>query len=174
MNRRLFLAGFAAGGAGALVPFRLSAGEAPRALNFYHTHTGETLAVEYFARGQLIPQALERIDYLLRDHRTGEMVEMDRGLLDILHGLQQTTGGQGRFEIISGYRSWKTNAMLASKSNGVAKKSLHMQGRALDVRLRGTDTNQLRAAARDLQLGGVGYYPTSDFIHVDTGRVRFW
>ena len=127
------------------------------------------------APGRELPtDALAEIEYFLRDHRTGQMAPMDTRLLDILHGLKRETGGQGRFEIISGYRSPKTNAMLASQSNGVAKRSLHMQGRALDVRLRGTDTDRLRSAARGLQLGGVGYYPASDFIHVDTGRVRFW
>ena len=174
INRRQFVAGFAAGSASALLPLSVSAGEAPRALNFYHTHTGETLAVEYFSQGAMVPDALLQIDHILRDHRSGEVVEMDRGLLDILHGLQQKTSGQGRFEIISGYRSPGTNAMLASKSSSVAKKSLHRHVRARDIRLRGYDTNQLRAAARDLQMGGVGYYPASDFIHGDTGRIRFW
>ena len=99
---------------------------------------------------------------------------MDPRLLDILHHLQQATGGKGPFEIISAFRSPQTNQMLRANGGGVARRSLHMEGKAMDIRLRGVDTRRLRQAALELQAGGVGYYPSSDFIHVDTGRVRSW
>jgi uncharacterized protein YcbK (DUF882 family) len=99
---------------------------------------------------------------------------MDRALLEMLYQLQQSTGVEGEFEIISAYRSPKTNTMLRSKSGGVAKRSLHMQGKAIDVRLCGCDLKTLRDSAITLQAGGVGYYPKSNFIHVDTGRFRYW
>ena len=99
---------------------------------------------------------------------------MDQRLFDLLHLLQQQVGSKGSYHVISGYRSPKTNAMLNSKSNGVAKRSLHMQGRAIDIRLPGVELKHLRQAALNLKAGGVGYYPKSNFIHVDTGRTRFW
>lgn len=168
---------FAGLGAGALalVPGAALANRSPsRVLNFYHTHTGEKLRVAYAEGGRHIPEALQEINLFLRDFRSGEAHRMDPRLLDILHHLQQSTGGRGPFEIISAYRSPQTNQMLRNKSNGVATRSLHMEGRAMDVRLRGVDTRRLRQAALELQAGGVGYYPSSDFIHVDTGRVRSW
>jgi uncharacterized protein YcbK (DUF882 family) len=138
-----------------------------------HTHTGEALTVTYFADGAYVPEALAQIDHLLRDFRTGEVSPIGTGLLDALHALAGVCGGE-TFEVISGYRSAATNAMLQNTSEGVATNSLHLQGRAVDVRLTGFDTAKLRDAAIALGRGGVGYYPASDFVHLDTGRVRRW
>ena len=151
-----------------------SASGASRRLAFYHTHTGKTLDIVYREGNDYLPDALDNIDSFLRDFRTGEVHPIDPLLLDQLHDIQQSLGEPGRYEIISAYRSPKTNNMLRGKSNGVAKRSLHMQGRALDIRLTDVPTGKLRAAALELQGGGVGYYPKSAFIHIDTGRVRRW
>jgi len=157
----------------ARTPLARAAFEAPRALDLLHTHTDEKLSVVYYDKGGYLPDALRAVDKLLRDFRTGESHPIDAQLLDILHALGTAAGG-GTFHIISGYRSPATNATLADKSAGVARNSLHMQGRAIDVRLGGRDTAQLRDAAIALSQGGVGYYPASDFVHLDTGRVRRW
>ncbi|MGI9344402.1 MAG: YcbK family protein [Gammaproteobacteria bacterium] len=145
-----------------------------RRLAFYHTHTGESLDVVYREGADYLPDALGNINRFLRDFRTGEAYPIDPELLDQLHDIQNLIGRAGQYEIISGYRSPKTNNMLRGKSNSVAKRSLHMQGRALDIRITDVPTADLRAAALELQSGGVGYYPKSKFIHVDTGRVRRW
>ena len=153
----------------------VSAGrQSGRALSFYHTHTGDKLTIDYHDGTDYLPQALTEINHYLRDFRTDESYPIDMGLLDILHELKTMTGHSGTFEVISGYRSPKTNASLRSKSGAVAKRSLHMQGKAIDVRLTGFDTRQLHKAAKKLAKGGVGYYQKSNFIHVDTGRVRYW
>ena len=173
-RRRLVLAGL---GAGALLmaPAAAFANRSrSRILSFYHTHTGEKLRVAYAEGGHHIPEALAEVNQFLRDFRSGEAHPMDPRLLDILHHLQQATGGKGPFEIISAFRSPQTNQMLRANGGGVARRSLHMEGKAMDIRLRGVDTRRLRQAALELQAGGVGYYPSSDFIHVDTGRVRSW
>lgn len=143
-------------------------------LSFYHCHTAETLAVTYREHGRLVPDALAAIAHLLRDFRTGDIHEIDTHLLDILSLLHEQTGRRGRYEIISGYRSPQTNEALRATSGGVAKKSLHMLGRAIDVRSTGIATKDLRAAALALARGGVGFYPESNFVHLDTGRVRSW
>ena len=145
-----------------------------RRLNFYHTHTGEKLAIDYHDGYTYIPDSLGEINQYLSDFRTGESHPIDPRLLDILHHLKKATDSNGIFEVISGYRSPKTNAKLHNKSNGVAKRSLHMQGKAIDIRLTGCDTQELHKTCRSLAKGGVGYYKKSDFIHVDTGRVRYW
>ena len=145
-----------------------------RSLSFRHLHTGEFLSVPYWENGRYDPHALSKIDNLLRDFRTGEKTSMDVGLLDFLHRLRTRLASDQPFEVISGYRSPLTNARLAAKGGGVAKRSYHMQGRAIDVRLPGRRLHDLRRAALNLHLGGVGYYGRSNFIHVDTGRVRFW
>ncbi|HSD41387.1 MAG TPA: DUF882 domain-containing protein [Burkholderiales bacterium] len=144
-----------------------------RAIVFHHTHTGERLQVVYYALGGYLADALGSVNRLLRDFRTGEQHPIDPRLLDTLSALRAACGG-GTFEIISGYRSPRTNAMLRRASTGVAQASLHTTGRAIDVRLVGTDTARLRDAAIALGHGGVGYYPESDFVHLDTGRVRTW
>jgi uncharacterized protein YcbK (DUF882 family) len=145
-----------------------------RELKFAHTHTGEKLAVEYFSGGHYVPDALKEINKLLRDFRTSEIHAMDPGLLDLLYGLNGVTESSKPFQVISGYRSPKTNAMLRSKSERVASSSLHMKGQAIDIRLADVPLAKLRTAAQSLRRGGVGYYPASDFVHVDTGRVRTW
>jgi len=156
------------------LPFSLPAwAAAPRSISLYHTHTSEHLSLVYFEGGRYVPDALASLNHLLRDFRRGDICEMDPVLFDQLAALNLACGS-GTFEVISGYRSPQTNAMLRSRSNGVAKGSLHLQGRAIDVRLSGRDTRKLRDAALAMQSGGVGYYATSDFVHLDTGRVRSW
>ena len=147
-----------------------------RDLSFYHTHTGKHLDVVYWQDGIYIESALEEINRLLSDFRTGDMVEMDPTLLDLIYDVRESLGSDGTYQIISAYRSPKTNAMLRgrSASSGVAKKSQHLLGKAIDVRLEGVTTAQLRDAAIRLQRGGVGYYEASDFVHMDTSRVRRW
>jgi len=145
-----------------------------RRLSFMHMHTGETLNVVYHDGESHVTDALAEIDHLLRDFRTGEIHAIDPGLLDILHGVQTLTQRNATFEIISGYRSSATNEMLAKKSRGVAKRSLHMQGRAVDIRMTGVDTRHVYEAAMQLARGGVGFYGRSNFIHLDTGNFRNW
>lgn len=173
-RRRQLLAGLALSLATPLLPATLQAASGPRHLALRNLHTGERLAVDYHDGIDYLPEARSRIDVLLRDHRAEEVYPIDPGLLDILHELSRIAGSQGRFEVISGYRSPKTNAGLRQRSNGVAKRSLHMQGRAIDIRLTGVATANLRDVAVSLGAGGVGYYARSDFIHVDTGRFRTW
>lgn len=145
-----------------------------RELAFYNLHTGENLKAEYWSEGGYIPDALAGIDHILRDFRTDEVLPMDPQLLDLLHSLRSTLGTNQPFQIISGYRSPKTNANLAANSGGVAKRSLHMQGKAIDIRIEGTPLKHVREAAIALQGGGVGYYPGSNFVHMDVGRIRTW
>jgi uncharacterized protein YcbK (DUF882 family) len=145
----------------------------PRALAFANLHTGERLEVAYRERGEYLPDALSSLDHLLRDHRSGEVHPIDPALFDLLFDVRQATGGSV-FEVISGYRSPGTNRMLRAQGGGVAAKSLHLVGKAIDVRLRGVETALLRRAALRLGRGGVGFYPGPDFVHLDTGRVRFW
>jgi uncharacterized protein YcbK (DUF882 family) len=158
----------AAGPARALTP------ERPRSLGLQHLHTGESLRTVYWADGKYQPESLREIDHLLRDHRSGSATSMDLGLLDLLYELQTTVGSRRSYEIVSGYRSPQTNEVLRRQDRGVARRSYHMKGMAVDLRLPGCELAVLRRAARDLHRGGVGYYPDSDFVHVDTGRVRFW
>ena len=185
LSRRRFLGlGAAAAGAAAvaLVPERAfaavpSAKRAERVLSLFHTHTGERLKIAYCCDGQYQPEALTQINHLLRDFRVDEVRPIDPKLLDLLHELGGTLESDAPFHVISGYRSPRTNSMLRDRGgdhSGVASKSLHMVGRAIDIRLPGVKLDHLRNAARSLQLGGVGYYPSSNFVHVDTGRVRFW
>ena len=132
------------------------------------------LDVAYHENGAYLPDALSELDFLLRDFRSGKVVPMDSVMLDFLHAAQQRLGSNGVYEIISACRSSDTNEMLRRRGGGVAKRSLHLQGRAIDVRLTDADTRDLRRAARELARGGVGYYAKSDFVHLDTGRVRWW
>jgi uncharacterized protein YcbK (DUF882 family) len=163
------LAGFAAfGRANAALAL-----EANR-LSFYHLHTAEKLSVTYREHGQLVPDALEAVNHLLRDFRTGQSHDIDVDLLDTLSVLHERAGRRGLFEIISGYRSPRTNAALRAGTTGVAEKSLHLKGRAIDVRSTGIGTADLRKAALELARGGVGYYPESNFVHLDTGAFRSW
>lgn len=176
LSRRSFLRGMASA-AGLLAASPVLAAAVPstqRTLAFHHTHTGERAEITYWRDGEYLAEELRSLDHLLRDHRTGESTRMDRDLLDMLYALQLGLGEPGEFEIISAYRSPKTNEMLRSKSGGVAKRSLHMQGKAIDIRLCGCELKRLRKTALSIKAGGVGYYPKSNFIHVDTGRVRYW
>jgi uncharacterized protein YcbK (DUF882 family) len=146
----------------------------PRRLGFYHTHTREKLDIIYFEDAGYRPDALDEISHLLRDFRSRETHPIDPKLLDILYALKVRTRSEAQFQIISGYRSPETNAMLRSSTDGVAKGSLHMKGKAIDVRLTDISLKKLHQTSLDLQLGGVGYYPKSDFVHLDTGRIRKW
>ena len=145
-----------------------------RALQFAHLHTGERLAVEYCTSGSYVPDALTAVNTLLRDFRTGDVHAIDPTLLDLLFDLRERTGSARPFEVISGFRSAQTNAALRRRSHGVAAGSLHMQGQAIDIRVGDVPLDSLRQAALALHQGGVGYYPASNFVHVDTGRVRTW
>ena len=145
-----------------------------RSLSFYNLHTDEKLKTVYWAQGEYIPGSLDDIHHILRDFRTNELHPIDTRLLDLLCELNSTMETRGPFQIISGYRSPKTNASLREHSTGVAEKSLHLKGMAADIRLPDRSIAQLRDAARSLKAGGVGYYPASQFVHVDVGRVRTW
>jgi len=145
-----------------------------RKLSLLNLHTGEDINATYWAEGQYQTSELHAINRVLRDHRTGDVMNMDSDLIELLNILHHKMDGKQAFHVISGYRSPKTNAMLNKKSSGVAKKSLHMQGRAIDIRLPGRQLASLQQAAMSLHAGGVGYYSRSDFIHIDTGRVRSW
>lgn len=174
-RRRLLGVGAAAVLSG--LPFRgLAHARTPgkRELAFHNLHTGEKLRTTYWADGAYVPGALADVDYLLRDFRTGDVKAIDVRLLDLLHVLSERMGSAEAYEVISGYRSPKTNKMLASQSKGVAKKSLHMKGLAADVSLPGRQLGEVRQAAMALRLGGVGYYPKRGFVHLDVGRVRSW
>jgi uncharacterized protein YcbK (DUF882 family) len=176
MGRRRFLG---AAGAALLTGMAFPAEAArrllrPRSLAFQHLHTGEKLNAVYWADGRYLPDAMRHIDWLLRDFRTDEVHPIDPQLLDLLSDLHGRLQTREPFQVISGYRSPQTNAMLASLSDGVAQNSLHLEGKAIDIRVPGRRLRNLRAAALSLRRGGVGYYPHSDFIHVDTGRVRTW
>lgn len=147
-----------------------------KSLSFYNLHTGEALNnAVFWENGSYIPETLSDINNILRDHRTGDVHEMDPKLALILHGIKSRTGVNNRFNIISGYRSPKTNTMLRGKSSGVAKKSFHMLGQAMDMNLEGADLTHVRSAALDVPVtGGVGIYGSSGFVHVDTGPRRTW
>lgn len=145
-----------------------------RTLKFYHTHTGQSTEVTYFVNGAYDTGALQDLKVFLADWRDKAQIDVDPQLLDILWQIQQRTGNHRTFEVISAYRSPQTNEMLRSTTTGVAKTSQHIIGKAIDVRLRGLDTAVLRDTARQLHLGGVGYYAQSDFVHIDTGRPRYW
>ena len=145
-----------------------------RQLSFYHTHTRLSLDVVYYANGEYVDSALDEINRFLKDFRTGEITEMNPQLLDLLHDVRNELGSEEAYEVISAYRSPETNEMLRATTAGVAKKSQHLKGNAIDVRLRGVRTTKLRAAALRMERGGVGFYPRSDFVHMDMGPVRQW
>ena len=146
-------------------------------LRFYHTHTRERLDVVYRRGDQYIPEALDKLDHFLRDHRTGDVHHFDPHLFDLLHDLTASLADSGgEIDVICGYRTPWSNEFLRTRSphTGVAQHSLHMQAEAIDIRLRGIPTSELRDAALRLHRGGVGYYRGSDFVHIDVGRVRRW
>ncbi len=146
----------------------------PRSLSLLNLHTGERLSAAFFDAGGYVPQAMAAFDHLLRDFRTGDSHVMAPGLLDLVSTLSALLAPGEEVQVISGYRSPKTNAALHAHSDGVASNSLHMQGLAMDIRLPSVALAQLRDGALGLRRGGVGFYPASDFVHVDVGRVRRW
>jgi uncharacterized protein YcbK (DUF882 family) len=144
-------------------------------LVLFHTHTGERIDIVYRRGDQYLPDAIAKLDYFLRDHRTGDIRHFDPQLYDIMEQLTVSMGHPGaEVDIICGYRSPVTNEFLRAHTTGVSKTSLHLQAEAIDLRIPSVNTLKLRKAALALHRGGVGYYPHSDFIHVDTGRVRQW
>ncbi len=146
----------------------------PRELSFNNLNTGEKLSLTYFEKGRYLTGALTEIDYLLRDHRTDDIYPIDPNLLNYLYKLQSTLETKKPIEIISGYRSTTTNNILRTKGNGVAKKSKHMLGKAIDIRIKNIESKNVRDAAISLCQGGVGYYASSNFVHLDTGNFRHW
>ncbi len=152
----------------------LTESDARRHLAFHNTHTGETADVCFYDWGDYCPEALQQINHILRDHRTNDVKPIDLKLLDRLYALKVKIGTDTPFHVISGYRSPATNAMLRKISTGVARKSFHTRGMAIDIRLPDYDTRKLRDACIALNSGGVGYYRDSDFVHLDTGPVRHW
>lgn len=150
-------------------------GPGERRLSLLNTHTGERLKeVVYWEKGSYIDNALDDLNYVLRDHRTDEVHAIDPITLDQMAAISRKVDARRSFEIISGYRSPQSNRALRNSSSGVAKSSYHMQGKAVDLRLPGVPLKVLRKAALDLRRGGVGYYPKSDFLHIDSGKVRSW
>ena len=175
MTRRGFLGGLAAIGVAALLPSRaLASPRGERRLSFVHTHTGERLTTVYWGDGAYQAPELARLEAFLRDFRTGERHAIDPALLDQLHAVVEATGTAAPFQVISGFRSPRTNDSLRASGGGQARHSLHMRGQAIDIRLGDVRSRVLRDAALELARGGVGYYPGEDFVHLDTGRVRHW
>ncbi|AOY58175.1 Twin-arginine translocation pathway signal [Desulfococcus multivorans] len=176
ISRRRFLAVSAQAAAGILIcpPMECWA-RAPRKfrLSFFHTHTEECLKIVH-TPGRCSRSVEKKIRGFLRDFRTGDTHPIDPGLLDMLCKIQAATGSRGTIEIVSGYRSPQTNHRLRQSTRGVAKKSFHMKGRAIDIRIADLSTRRLRDTATSLRSGGVGYYAKSDFVHLDTGVFRTW
>lgn len=177
LNRRRFLRWGIAATAAAAMPmpaWAAALGTAKRRLSFVNLHTDETLTALYWANGSYQRNAVEDINYLLRDFRTGDVHAIDLRLLDLLYTLQHRVKSQSPFQVISGYRSPATNAKLASLNDGVAQHSYHMKGMAIDVALTDRTLASLHRAALSLRAGGVGFYPKPGFVHVDVGPVRTW
>jgi uncharacterized protein YcbK (DUF882 family) len=184
LSRRMFLGVGAVAAAGALLPSRVygattaAISTAPeRSLSFVHTHTGEHLMTQYCSGGEYLTGALGEVNHLLRDFRANAIKPIDPNLLDLLFELNGALGTDQPFHVISGYRTPETNAMLQERGgshSGVASHSLHIEGKAIDIRMPGIKLAHLRDTAKSLRVGGVGYYPASNFVHVDTGRVRYW
>jgi uncharacterized protein YcbK (DUF882 family) len=163
----------------AIVPAHATIATAPAAreyrLRFFHTHTGERLDIVYRKGDSYLPDALAKLNYYLRDHRTGEIHSYNPRVFDLLHDLTSAVGApRAEIDVICGYRTPWSNAFLRRHTNGVAEHSLHMQAMAIDIRVPGIHTAELRDAALALHRGGVGYYAKSDFLHVDVGRLRRW
>lgn len=181
VSRRDFIKYGCAGLFGAAVPFlsmkkvvAAAGGVDSWKIAFHNAHTDESFSGVYRVGDKYLPEAFERMNYVLRDFRTSEVFPMDPHVIDIISLIQKKTGINKPLDVLSGYRSPKTNAMLGKNTSGVASNSFHMYGQAMDIRLPGFSTRKLRNIARSLQAGGVGYYPRSSFVHVDTGNVRTW
>lgn len=174
-RRALLLAGTAIAAPALLLPRRSAAGDAaPRTLALAHTHTAERVSLVYASGGRYLDDALHRLNRFLRDHYSGTVGTIDPALFDQLFALQRALGTTQPFHVISAYRSAATNETLRRRGGGVAKSSLHLDGRAIDVRVPGVALTEFRDAALDLRAGGVGYYAAADFVHLDTGPVRRW
>jgi len=194
LGRRSFLrlgltgaAAVAAGGTALMVPSdealaaelllkteQASAGSGPRTLSFRNLHTLEELTVTYWRGGEYDPAALNEINYVLRDFRTGDIHPIDRGVLNIVNLVRKRVGTNQPISIVSGYRSPKTNAALRRSGDGVAQRSYHLKGMAVDLRIPGISTYGIARTARGMGMGGVGFYNDSDFVHLDAGPVRTW
>lgn len=175
--RRQLLLGLSGVAVCSLIPSKASASRSTqgiRELSLYNRHTGERNDGSYWVDGQYQNQVLADFNHLLRDHRQNIIAPMDKRLFDLLYSLRSTLNVDDEIHVISGYRSPKTNKMLANKSGGVAKKSYHMHGMAMDIAIPSVNLKTLRDAALSLKLGGVGFYPKSGFVHVDCGPVRHW
>lgn len=182
-RRRLITALAATGSAAALAgggfPSAFAAGRIgstvrEKRLSLQSIHTGEKVTATFWFKGEFLPEGLAEIDHVLRDWRTDEKRAIDPVLLEDLFALAQILGNPGTFNVISGYRSPKTNAMLASRGTGVARQSYHMKGRAIDIGLPRLAAGRLYEAAKSMNRGGVGLYASSGFVHMDTGPVRHW
>lgn len=145
-----------------------------RRLHFEHLHTEERLSLVYAIGNNYLPAAIRALDHFLRDHYSQEVGHIDPRLFDLLYQTQQVLGSQQTFQVISGFRSPATNQQLRENGGGVAKNSLHMLGQAIDIRLAEVPLSDLRDAAMSLKAGGVGCYPLEQFVHLDTGKVRYW
>jgi uncharacterized protein YcbK (DUF882 family) len=184
LSRRNFIGGMAALAGLSVIPKPVLAAipkartgalaKPARFLAFNNLHTGEATKLVYWEKGRYIKGALSEINHVLRDHRTGDVARIDPALLDQLFVLHNKLESRTPFQVISGYRSPKSNAMLREHSKGVARHSMHTEGRAIDIRLQDARLINVRNAALAMNAGGVGYYPESQFVHVDTGRVRHW
>lgn len=180
LSRRSFLTGGLTLSASALIsvasakPALALPGGGAQSVSFKNAHTGELFTGVYRVGDKYLPEAFERINYVLRDFRQNEIFPMDPRAIDIIAAVHRYTGSENPYSVISGYRSPKTNAMLRSGSRGVAKHSLHMSGQAIDVRLEGVNAKHVRDLAIDLRAGGVGYYSRQAFVHMDSGMFRTW
>ncbi|HTK84721.1 MAG TPA: DUF882 domain-containing protein [Patescibacteria group bacterium] len=148
--------------------------DGPYSISFVNQHTGESFSGVYRVGGKYLPEAFDKINVVLRDFRTGDVFPIDPRVIDIIYAVHQRSSAKKPFEVLSGYRSPQTNSMLRRTHAGVAVNSLHLTGQAIDVRLPDIRISRLRDAAQKLQAGGVGYYPVSNFVHMDTGEVRHW
>lgn len=175
ISRRRFLRSALVSVGLGLLPSELR-GLAPevRALSFQHLHTGESLRVVYREPAGYVPEAVAELSQLLRDHRTGDVHPIEPSLFDLVYDVQTSVGRHATVAVISGYRSSRTNESLRSAGHAVAARSLHLDGKAIDLRVEGVPTGLLRAAALELRRGGVGYYARSDFVHLDVGPFRTW
>ena len=174
LTRRRVLGVAAAGAAVSFITPAPAISFAPRSVSLYNIHTGEWVRTVYWADGHYIREAVQDINWVLRDHHSDEVRPMNAGLLDVLGMLRHRLDSHDPFLIISGYRSHATNEMLRARSDGVASNSYHIKGMAIDLRSERRTLSQVREAAMSMQCGGVGYYPSSDFVHVDCGPIRHW
>jgi uncharacterized protein YcbK (DUF882 family) len=179
VSRRRFLKSAACGsllalGTPKIVQAAFSGFSTHKTLALEHHHTGETLSLTYYEQGRYIYGAVDEISYFLRDYHNDTVHPVDAALLDQLYDVKLLLGINKPFHIVSGYRSPQTNASLRRHSRGVARQSLHMEGRAVDIRMEGVSAKTIRNAALSMYRGGVGYYPSSNFVHLDTGDIRTW